>query len=61
MFSLVMMALAFGVHKLPCLEPAQNVTSGKLTLTRHTFLRARIHRMSILMISCESQIAMAAA
>ena len=60
MVSLVMMALAFGVPKPPCLGPAQKVTSGKLALTLHAFLKARIHKFSNLTISCESQFAMAA-
>ena len=66
MVSLVMMALAFGVPKPPCLGqppcsgPAQNVTSGKLALTFHAFLKACIHKFSSLTISCESQFAMAA-
>jgi len=60
MVSLVMMALAFGVPKPPCSGPAQNVTSGKLALTFHAFLKERIHRFSNLTISCESQFAMSA-
>jgi len=60
MLSLVMMTLAFGVHKLPCSGPAQNVTSGKLALSFHAFLKARIHKFSSLSISFESQFAMAA-
>jgi len=43
--SLVMMALAFGVPKLPCSSPAQKVTSGKLALTFHAFLNARNHKI----------------
>ena len=44
MVSLVMMASAFGVPKPPCSGPAQNVTSGKLELTFHALLKARIHK-----------------
>ena len=60
MVSLVMLALASGVPKPPSLRPAQNVTSSKLTLTFHTFLKARIHKFSNLSIHFESQFAMAA-
>jgi len=60
MVSLMIMALAFGVPKPPCSGPAQNVTSDKLALTFHAFLKARIYKFSSLAISCESQFAMAA-
>ena len=55
-----MMALAFGVLKPSCSSPTQNVTSGKLALTFRAFLKARIHKISSLSISFESQFAMAA-
>jgi len=60
MVSLVIMASAFGVPKLPCSGPTQNVTSGNLELTFYAFLKARIHKFSSLLISIDSQFAMAA-
>jgi len=45
MVSLVIMASAFGVPKLPCSGPTQNVTSGNLELTFYAFLKARIHKV----------------
>jgi len=47
MFLPVVMALAFGVPKPPTSGPAQIVTSGKLALTLHAFLKARIHKFQV--------------
>jgi len=50
----------FAQHRAMCALMANNVTSGKLALTFHAFLKTRIQKNSSLTISCESQFAMAA-
>ena len=60
MVSLLIMTLAFGVLKPPCLSPAKNITSGKLAWTFHAFLKAHIHTLASLTLSCDSQFAITA-